>query len=138
MKTLLEPLKNTYIYDIIEVSRQEDIPKICEVPAGRSGRILHNTYIDNEETYTNSQRRTHNLMRRATLDHPSRPILIHVPATSLEHLDNKAREAQLSRSEIIRQLLAPPAELASRKTGSVHGGSATPLQVQTTPRGRLG
>ena len=50
-------------------------------------------------------------MRRATLDHPSRPILIHVPATSLEHLDTKAREAHLSRSEIIRQLLAPPVEL---------------------------
>ena len=55
-------------------------------------------------------------MRRATLDHPSRPILIHVPATFLEHLDAKAREAQLSRSEIIRQLLAPPVEL-----GKPHG-----------------
>jgi hypothetical protein len=52
-------------------------------------------------------------MRRATLDHPSRPILIHVPATSLEHLDTKAREAHLSRSEIIRQLLAPPVELGA-------------------------
>ena len=52
-------------------------------------------------------------MRRATLDHPSRPILIHVPATSLEHLDTKARQAQLSRSEIIRQLLAPPVELGA-------------------------
>ena len=52
-------------------------------------------------------------MRRATLDHPSRPILIHVPAASLEHLDTKAREAQQSRSEIIRQLLAPPVELGA-------------------------
>ena len=60
-----------------------------------------------------SQRRTHTLMRRATLDHPSRPILIHVPATSLEHLDTKAREAHLSRSEIIRQLLAPPVEFGA-------------------------
>ena len=53
-------------------------------------------------------------MRRATLDHPSRPILIHVPATSLAHLDTKAREAKQSRSEIIRQLLAPPVDLGAR------------------------
>ena len=50
-------------------------------------------------------------MRKVTLDHPSRPILIHLPATSLEHLDTKAREAQLSRSEIIRQLLSPPVKV---------------------------
>jgi hypothetical protein len=29
-KTLLAVLKNSYIYDIIEVSRQEDIPKLYE------------------------------------------------------------------------------------------------------------
>ena len=29
-KTLLAVLKNAYIYDIIEVSRQEDIPKLYE------------------------------------------------------------------------------------------------------------
>jgi Ribbon-helix-helix protein, copG family len=50
-------------------------------------------------------------MRRAALNHPSRAILIHVPAVSLEHLDAVAREGHVSRSEVIRQLLAPPVEL---------------------------
>jgi Ribbon-helix-helix protein, copG family len=46
-------------------------------------------------------------MRRAMLNHPCRPILVHVPATSLDYLDWLAREAQTSRSEVIRQRLAP-------------------------------
>jgi hypothetical protein len=47
-------------------------------------------------------------MRRAILDHPTRPILVHVPATLLDYLDGLARKAQMSRSEVIRQRLAPP------------------------------
>jgi hypothetical protein len=50
-------------------------------------------------------------MRRAILDHPTRPILVHVPATLLDYLDGLAREAQMSRSEVIRQRLAPPPEV---------------------------
>jgi hypothetical protein len=46
-------------------------------------------------------------MRRAMLDHPCRPILVHVPTTLLDYLDELAREAQTSRSEVIRQRLAP-------------------------------
>jgi hypothetical protein len=47
-------------------------------------------------------------MRRAMLDHPSRPILVHVPTTLLDYLDGLARAAQTSRSEVIRRRLAPP------------------------------
>jgi hypothetical protein len=49
-------------------------------------------------------------MRRAMLDHPCRPILVHIPAISLDYLDGLAREGQTSRSEVIRQRLAPPPE----------------------------
>src|SRR6266571_3099189 len=54
-------------------------------------------------------------MRRATLDHPSRAILIHIPTGTLDHLDAVAREAHLSRSEVVRQLLAPPIELCAAR-----------------------
>jgi Ribbon-helix-helix protein, copG family len=47
-------------------------------------------------------------MRRTMLDHRCRPVLVHVPASSLDYLDGLAREAQTSRSEVIRQRLAPP------------------------------
>jgi hypothetical protein len=50
-------------------------------------------------------------MRRAILDHPTRPILVHVPTTLLDYLDGVARKAQMSRSEVIRQRLAPPPEV---------------------------
>jgi hypothetical protein len=50
-------------------------------------------------------------MRRAMLDHPCRPILVHIPAISLDYIDGIAREAQTSRSEVIRQRLAPPTEV---------------------------
>jgi crotonobetainyl-CoA:carnitine CoA-transferase CaiB-like acyl-CoA transferase len=49
-------------------------------------------------------------MKRTALAHPSKAILIHIPTASLDHLDGIARETQLSRSEIIRQMLSPPAE----------------------------
>jgi len=44
------------------------------------------------------------------LDHPCRPILVHIPAISLDYIDGIARAAQTSRSEVIRQRLAPPTE----------------------------
>lgn len=51
-------------------------------------------------------------MKRPTLMHPSRAVLIHIPTAVLDHLDAAARASNppTTRSELIRQLVMAPME----------------------------
>jgi hypothetical protein len=45
-------------------------------------------------------------MAHIRLDHPTRPVLIHLPIAMVEELDLTAQDAKISRSELIRRRLA--------------------------------
>ena len=51
-------------------------------------------------------------MKRPTLTHPSRAVLVHIPTAVLDHLDSAARASNppTTRSELIRRLVMAPME----------------------------
>ena len=62
--------------------------------------------------------------------HPSRPILVHMPESLIQKLDNTAKRNQISRSELIRLMLNYQCD--NRTTVIVHTDEPEPAD---TPAG---